>query len=82
MKFFHVDPVYPHLTLTLGGSKDLMQLAQWPDFKAFTAEANPADFGRLASKASELADLLRVLRGSVLTKRPALPKAGMGVDVG
>lgn len=63
------------LTLTLGGSKDLVQLAQWPlNFNALDLEAERADFGRMASKAAELADLLRVLRGSVLTKRPAVPK--------
>jgi len=57
-----------------GGSKDLVQLAQWSsDFDALDVEAERADFGRLASKASELADLLRVLRGSVM-RSPALPK--------
>lgn len=62
------------------GSKDLVQLAQWPDFDALDVEAERADFGRLASKASELADLLRVLRGSVM-RSPALPKVSRWILV-
>lgn len=63
------------------GSKDLVQLAQWSsDFDALDVEAERADFGRLASKASELADLLRVLRGSVM-RSPALPKVSRWILV-
>lgn len=67
--------------MTAGGSKDLVQLAQWPsDFDALDVEAERADFGRLATKASELADLLRVLRGSVM-RSPALPKVSWWILV-
>jgi len=67
-------------TTETGRSDEVMELAQFKPETADDVEAEKAQFGQMASKAAELAKLLRVLRGKEQALNPVASPPEPGMD--